>query len=387
MANLRAEDINDLVIFGIKKNEDMNPETTANFHTILEWADEFRDMGVRANIDTPEDAKLALRLGAEGIGLCRTEHMFFSEERIYDFIRMIIADNDEERNEALKVLKPYQKEDFKKIFTIMEDRPVTIRLLDPSLHNVLPHSEKDIRALSHKLDISEKKLAAKIILLHEENPELGRRGSRLAVTHPEIARMQTEAVIEAAWEVRQENSFEPDISIMVPFVSTAREFYYVKDLIDGAAQGTFKKIGAEIDYTVGTMIETPRAALLSGSIAERADFFSFGTNDLTELIYGLSRADTEELIEEYIEKDILDKNPFYSLDKTGVGSLIESAALSGRKIKPKLKIGLSGDHGSDPDSIEFCQSIGVDYFSCSTLRIPGTRLAAAQAHIRAYRNR
>ena len=387
VANLRAEDINDLVIFGIKKNEDMNPETIANFHTILEWADEFRDMGVRANIDTPEDAKLALRLGAEGIGLCRTEHMFFSEERIYDFIRMIIADNDEERNEALKVLKPYQKEDFKKIFTIMEDRPVTIRLLDPSLHNVLPHSEKDIRALSHKLDISEKKLAAKIILLHEENPELGRRGSRLAVTHPEIARMQTEAVIEAAWEVRQENSFEPDISIMVPFVSTAREFYYVKDLIDGAAQGTFKKIGAEIDYTVGTMIETPRAALLSGSIAERADFFSFGTNDLTELIYGLSRADTEELIEEYIEKDILDKNPFYSLDKTGVGSLIESAALSGRKIKPKLKIGLSGDHGSDPDSIEFCQSIGVDYFSCSTLRIPGTRLAAAQAHIRAYRNR
>ncbi|MEE0796735.1 MAG: putative PEP-binding protein, partial [Anaerovoracaceae bacterium] len=383
VANLRPADINDLVIFGIKKNEDIGEETIHNFHTILEWADDMRVMGVRANIDTPEDARIALRLGAEGVGLCRTEHMFFSEDRIYDFIDMIIADNDDERARALSKLKKYQKEDFKKIFTIMEDRPVTIRLLDPSFHNVLPHSEKEIKALAGKLDVTEKKLSAKIIMLKEENPEMGRRGSRLAVAHPEIARMQTEAVIEAAFEVDRENDFVPDISIMVPFVSTAREFYYVKDVVDEAARNTMKRLDADIDYSVGTMIETPRAAILAGSIAEKADFFSFGTNDLTELVYGLSRADSEELIEEYIDKDILDKNPFHSLDKTGVGRIIEMAASAGRKTKPRLRIGLSGDHGGESESIEFCERIGVDYFSCSTLRIPGTRLAAAQAQIRA----
>ncbi len=383
VANLRPADINDLVIFGIKKNEDIGEETIHNFHTILEWADDMRAMGVRANIDTPEDARIALRLGAEGVGLCRTEHMFFSEDRIYDFIDMIIADNDDERARALSKLKKYQKEDFKKIFTIMEDRPVTIRLLDPSFHNVLPHSEKEIKALAGKLDVTEKKLSAKIIMLKEENPEMGRRGSRLAVAHPEIARMQTEAVIEAAFEVDRENDFVPDISIMVPFVSTAREFYYVKDVVDEAARNTMKRLDADIDYSVGTMIETPRAAILAGSIAEKADFFSFGTNDLTELVYGLSRADSEELIEEYIDKDILDKNPFHSLDKTGVGRIIEMAASAGRKTKPRLRIGLSGDHGGESESIEFCERIGVDYFSCSTLRIPGTRLAAAQAQIRA----
>ena len=382
VVNLRAEDVNDLVLQGIKRREDVGEETIKNFHTILDWADEFRTMGVRANIDTPEDAALALRLGAEGVGLCRTEHMFFSEERTFDFISMILADSDEERALALDKLKAYQREDFRRIFEVMEDRPVTIRLLDPSFHHVLPRSEKELHILAQRLGADEKKLGAKIILLHEENPEMGRRGSRLAVAHPEIAQMQTEAVIEAAWEAKQAGDFEPNVAIMVPFVSTAREFYYVKDVIDEAASSCMKRLGAELDYSIGTMIETPRAALLAGSIAERADFFSIGTNDLTELVYGLSRADAEELIDEYIDKDILDKNPFYSLDKTGEGRIIEMAAAAGRRAKPNLKIGLSGDHGGDPASVEFCENVGVDYFSCSTLRIPGTRLAAAQAEIR-----
>ena len=385
VANIGADDINKMVLAEFDEGIQSEEEEQSNFHMILDWADEFRVMGVRANINTPEDAKLALRLGAEGIGLCRSEHMFFEEGRIYDFIKMIIADEDQERREALKTLKPYQKEDYKKIFEIMEDRPVTIRLLDPSFHNFLPYAEKEIKELSKILGVSEKKLSAKIMLLKEENPTMGRRGSRLAVIHPEIVRMQTEAIVEAACQVKKENNFGLDVSIMIPFVSTAREFGNVRDTVVNAADKCLEALGEELDYSVGTMIETPRAALLADKIAEKADFFSFGTNDLTELVYGFSKEDTEGLIEEYLKKDILDKNPFYSLDKTGVGKLIEMATVQGRKVKPKLKIGLCGDHGGDTESIEFCESKGLNYFSCSTLRIPGARLAAAQAALRALR--
>lgn len=387
VANIRAADINKLVLKQFREGDSVDKQTADNFNTILQWADEFRTVGVRANIDTPEDAALAIRLGAEGIGLCRSEHMFFDEERIYDFIRMILAESVSERNKALALLKPYQKEDFKNIFRIMEDRPVTIRLLDPSFHKFLPHTEADAKLLAKRLKISEKKLWAKAILMREENPTMGKRGSRLAVLHPEIVRMQTEAIIEAALEVRDDIDGDMDISIMVPFISSVREFTNVRETVEAAAAECLKAAEAELDFTVGTMIETPRAALLADMIAEKADFFSFGTNDLTELVYGLSGEDTEELIDEYIKKDILDKNPLYSLDKRGVGRMIEMASSLGRKTKPKLKIGICGEHGGDPDTIEFCDSIGINYFSCSTLRIPGARLAAAQSEIKAAAKR
>ena len=269
----------------------------------------------------------------------------------------------------------------------MEDRPVTIRLLDPSFHKFLPHTEADAKLLAKRLKIPEKRLWAKALLLREENPTMGKRGSRLAVLHPEIVRMQTEAIIEAALEVRDDIDGDMDISIMVPFISSVREFTNVRETVEAAAAECLKAAEAELDFSVGTMIETPRAALLADMIAEQADFFSFGTNDLTELVYGLSGEDTEELIDEYIKKDILDKNPLYSLDKRGVGRMIEMASSLGRKTKPKLKIGICGEHGGDPETIEFCDSIGINYFSCSTLRIPGARLAAAQSEIKAAAKR
>lgn len=383
VAGIRADDINKLVLASLKGEESVDEDTVRNFNTILEWADEFRTMGVRANIDTPEDARAALRLGAEGIGLCRSERMFSGEERFADFINMILADNAKDRIAALEVLKPYQKEDFKKIFAIMGDLPVTVRLLDPSLQKFLPRSDKDVRLLAKALHIPEKRLAAKILLMHEENPIIGKRGSRLAVSYPEIVRMQSEAIITAAIAVKQETGNEPNISIMVPFVSSAREFANVRNTVEEAAAGCFSALKEEVDYSVGTMIETPRAAIIADKIAEKADFFSFGTNDLTELVYGFSREDTESLIEDYLKKDLLDKNPFYSLDKSGVGSLIAMAVNLGRKAKPKLKIGLCGDQGGDPTTIEFCGKTEINYVSCSTLRIPGARLAAAQASIRA----
>ena len=263
----------------------------------------------------------------------------------------------------------------------MEDRPVTIRLLDPSLHKFMPKSEEEIRQLAGKLHMSEKKLAAKIKVMHEENPLMGKRGARLAVSYPDIARMQTEAIITAAIEAGREMDGMPDVSVMIPFVSTAREFSKVRSIVDEAAAACFEKMGETLDYSVGTMIETPRAALMSDKIAERADFFSFGTNDLTELVYGLSRSDTENLVEDYVKKDLLDRNPFYSLDQRGVGKLISMAASDGRKARPKLKMGLCGDHGGDAETIKFCRDIELNFVSCSTLRIPGARLAAAQAAI------
>ena len=385
VANIRAADINKLVLSQFSDGDEVDRETLDNFKKILEWADEFRSVGIRANIDTPEDAELALRLGAEGVGLCRSEHMFFDEERIYDFIKMIIADDEYERNKALSAMKPYQKDDFKRIFEIMEDRPVTIRLLDPSFHRFLPHTETDIKKLARKLKLPEKKLAAKILLMKEENPAMGKRGSRLAVLHPEIVMMQTEAIVEAAMEVNEKIDGELNVSIMVPFISSVREFMNVRDTVQKAVDSCIGSYEKKMEFAVGTMIETPRAALLSDMIAEKADFFSFGTNDLTELIYGISKEDTEDMIEEYVKKDILDKNPMYSLDKRGVGRMIEMSVTLGRKTKPKLKMGICGEHAADPDTIEFCQSIGINYFSCSTLRIPGARLAAAQAEIKSFK--
>lgn len=382
VANIRAQDVNKLVLSQFEEPGLFGEEIRGNFNTVLEWTDDIRTVGIRANIDTPKDAELALKLGAEGVGLCRTEHMFFEEERLHDFMRMVLAENDTELEASLEKLKEYQKDDFKQIFMIMEDRPVTIRLLDPSLHKFFPSGEKELKNLSKQLHISENRLMAKIMLLKEENPTMGKRGGRLAVTRPEIAGMQTEAVIEAALEVNQETGIEPNISIMVPFISSVREFTNVKETINKAAAKTMEAMGGEIEYAVGTMIETPRAALVAGLLAEHADFLSFGTNDLTELVYGFSKTDTEELIEDYIKKDILDKNPMYSLDERGVGLLIDTAVSQSRKSKPNIKIGLCGEHGCDPDTIAFCKNIGINYFSCSTLRIPGARLAAAQAEIK-----
>lgn len=381
VAGIKSADVDKLIVDAFHMEAKMRPEVADNFRTIMTWVDEFRVMGVRANIDTPEDAGLALQMGADGIGLCRSEHMFFGEERIYDFIRLIMAESDRERSRALEVLRPYQTEDFRKIFLIMEDRPVTIRLLDPSLHKFMPKSEEEIRQLAGKLHMSEKKLAAKIKVMHEENPLMGKRGARLAVSYPDIARMQTEAIITAAIEAGREMDGMPDVSVMIPFVSTAREFSKVRSIVDEAAAACFENMGETLDYSVGTMIETPRAALMSDKIAERADFFSFGTNDLTELVYGLSRSDTENLVEDYVKKDLLDRNPFYSLDQRGVGKLISMAASDGRKARPKLKMGLCGDHGGDAETIKFCRDIELNFVSCSTLRIPGARLAAAQAAI------
>lgn len=379
--SIKASDINKLVLTEFGENRTIDREIINNFRLILEWADEFRTMGVRANVDTPEDAAVALKLGAEGIGLCRSEHMFFNEARMDDFVRMIIAETDAERNKALKSLKPYQKEDFKKIFDIMGDRPVTIRLLDPSLHMFLPHTESELKLLAKRLHLSSGKLAVKVMLLKEENPIMGKRGSRLAVSYPEIARMQTEAIVEAAIELKRENERELDISIMIPFVSTAREFANVRQTVEEAAQNCLKSLDSELEYSVGTMIETPRAALLADKIAEKADFFSFGTNDLTQLVYGFSREDTESLIDDYVKKEILDKDPFTSIDRQGVGELINLAVKQGRRVKPKLRIGLCGEHGGDAETIAFCGDIKLNYVSCSTLRIPGARLAAAQAEL------
>lgn len=386
VANIRASDINNLVLSSIRDEEAFDGETLKYFKELLEWADEFRTMGVRANIDTPEDARLALKLGADGIGLCRTEHMFFEKTRMRDFAGMMLAESREERSEALKKLTLYQREDFKEIFRIMDDRPVTIRLLDPSPNRFMPRSEKERKGLAERLNISEKKLKAQMMLLEEENPEMGARGSRLAVMYPDIVRMQTRALIEAAYELNQEG-IDTDISIMVPFVSSAREFAFVRKTIEEEADACFKRLDISMDYLIGTMIETPRAALLADVIAEKADFFSIGTNDLTELVYGLSKEDTENLIDEYIRKSILDKSPFQSIDQVGVGKLIKMTVEMSRRIKPKMRIGICGEQAGDHKTIEFCDRAGLNYVSCSALRIPGARLASAQAEILKTRNK
>lgn len=360
----------------------VTPELKGDFETIMKWADQIRRMRVRANADNPRDAKQALDFGAEGIGLCRTEHMFFEEERIPAIRQMILAETEEERRTALAKLLPYQKGDFKGIYEVMEERPVTIRLLDPPLHEFLPHTEKETKELAEQTGISYEKLSHKAAELHEFNPMLGHRGCRLAVSFPEIAEMQTEAIIRAAIEVSKEKNINIVPEIMIPLVIDKAETANVKATIVETADRIIEEAGIDMKYMVGTMIEMPRAAITADEIAEEAEFFSFGTNDLTQLTYGFSRDDTGDLIKEYVEKKVLPEDPFQSLDQKGVGSLVKLAVELGKKTRPNIKLGICGEHGGNPKSIEFCHRVGLSYVSCSPFRVPIARLSAAQAAIK-----
>ena len=357
------------------------PELSGDFAEIMSWADEIRTLKIRTNADNPRDAKQAVEFGAEGIGLCRTEHMFFEEERIPAVRRMILADSEEERREALKFLLPYQKGDFKGIYEAMGDRPVTIRLLDPPLHEFLPHTDEEIKALSEQIGVPYEKLAKKTQELHEFNPMLGHRGCRLAVTYPEIAEMQAEAIIMAAIEVRKEQGLDIIPEIMIPLVGMRKELADVKATVVKTVEAVMEREGVKFDYLIGTMIEIPRAALTADEIAEEAEFFSFGTNDLTQMTFGFSRDDTGKIIKEYREKGIFEDDPFQSIDQTGVGKLVKMAVELGKQTRPSIKLGICGEHGGDPKSIEFCNAVGLQYVSCSPFRVPIARLAAAQAAI------
>ena len=354
---------------------------SGNFGRIMDWADSFRTLKVRTNADTPADAANAIRLGAEGIGLCRTEHMFFEPDRIPKIRRMILSKTVEEREKALEELIPFQKGDFKGIYEVMEGRPVTIRFLDPPLHEFVPTEEKDIQELAKDMGLSAAEVRATCEELHEFNPMMGHRGCRLSVTYPEIARMQTRAVIEAAIEVKQEKGFDIVPEIMVPLVGDKKELKFVKDVIVETAEQVKAEKGSDLCYIVGTMIEIPRAALLANEIAEEAEFFSFGTNDLTQMTFGFSRDDAGKFLVDYYKSKIYESDPFARLDQNGVGQLVEMAAKKGRAVKPGLKLGICGEHGGDPSSVEFCHKVGLDYVSCSPFRVPIARLAAAQAAI------
>lgn len=359
------------------------PTLSGDFGTIMEWADEIRNLKVRTNADNPRDAKQAVEFGAEGIGLCRTEHMFFDEERIPYIRRMIMSDSEEERREALANLLPFQKEDFKGIYEVMEDRPVTIRLLDPPLHEFIPHTEEEMKQVSKQFNIPMEKLEKKAEELAEFNPMLGHRGCRLAVTYPEIAEMQAEAIMTAAIELKKEKDMDIVPEIMIPLVGAAKELKDVKDTVEKTIAAVFEKEGITLDYKIGTMIEIPRAALTADEIAKEAEFFSFGTNDLTQMTFGFSRDDTGKLITEYRDKNILPEDPFQTLDQNGVGKLVETAVKLGRSTRPNLKLGICGEHGGDPKTVEYCNGLGLNYVSCSPFRVPIARLAAAQAVVKA----
>jgi pyruvate,orthophosphate dikinase len=355
---------------------------SGNFDTIMRWSDEFRRLGVRANADTPQDALNAREFGAEGVGLCRTEHMFFDAERIASVRRMIVSDNERQRKAALEELLPVQKGDFKGIYRAMGSRPVTIRLLDPPLHEFLPHEKEEIRALAGTIGVSFTELNDKVESLKETNPMLGHRGCRLAITWPEIARMQVTAIMEAAIEVTIEDGVAIMPEIMVPLIGETKEFTFLKEIIVQTAEAVMENKGLRIPYLVGTMIEVPRAALLADEIAQEAEFFSFGTNDLTQMTFGFSRDDAGKFLPSYYEFKIFESDPFASVDTKGVGRLMEMAATLGKKTRPDIKLGICGEHGGDPKSIEFCHKIGLTYVSCSPFRVPIARLAAAQVSIR-----
>ena len=357
-------------------------EFSGDFASIMGWADEIRTLKIRTNADNPRDAKQAVLFGAEGIGLCRTEHMFFEDERIPAIRQMIMADSEEQRRIALDKLLPFQKSDFKAMYEVMEDKPVTIRLLDPPLHEFLPQTEEETRILSEKSGIPYEKLRQTAEELQEFNPMLGHRGCRLAVTYPEIAQMQTRAIMEAAIEVTQEKGFEIKPEIMIPLIGIEAEMAYVKKIVVETAEACKKAYGVSMDYLIGTMIEVPRAALIADKIAKEAEFFSFGTNDLTQMTFGFSRDDTGKLIKEYVDKGILEKDPFQTIDQEGVGALMKNAVRLGRSVRSNLKLGICGEHGGDPASIDFCHRIGLHYVSCSPYRVPIARIAAAQAAIR-----
>jgi pyruvate,orthophosphate dikinase len=357
----------------------IEPELTGDFATLMGWADQVRRLKVRANAETPLDAKTARQFGAEGIGLCRTEHMFFDDTRIAAVREMILADDEKGRRTALAKIAPFQKADFVELFTIMEGLPVTIRLLDPPLHEFLPHTEEDVQAVAEATGLDAAKLLRRAKELHETNPMLGHRGCRLGVSYPEIYEMQVRAIIEAACEIAKSGKAAPVPEIMHPLVAKGEEMKYLRDLTDRTAKAVLEEQGVEITYSVGTMIELPRAALRAGDLAQNAEFFSFGTNDLTQTTFGISRDDAGKFLNAYIDKGIFEKDPFVTLDQEGVGDLIRIAAERGRAERPDVKLGICGEHGGDPASIAFCENVGLDYVSCSPYRVPIARLAAAQA--------
>ena len=362
-------------------------EIAGEFGRIMEWADKFRTMKVRTNADTPDDAKRAKELGAEGIGLCRTEHMFFEADRIAAFREMICADTVEEREKALDKIMPYQQGDFEKLYEALEGNPVTIRFLDPPLHEFVPTEEADIEALAKAQGKSVQDIKNIIASLHEFNPMMGHRGCRLTVTYPEIAKMQTTAVIRAAINVKKAHpdwNIKPEI--MIPLVGEIKEFKFVKNIVVETADAEIKAAGADLEYEVGTMIEIPRAALTADEIAKEADFFCFGTNDLTQMTFGFSRDDAGKFLNAYYDNKIYENDPFAKLDQKGVGKLMKMAVDLGRPVNAKLHCGICGEHGGDPSSVEFCNEIGLDYVSCSPFRVPIARLAAAQAAIKAKKN-
>ena len=359
----------------------VEPAISGYFETFMSWADEVRTLKIRTNADTPKDAIQARTFGAEGIGLCRTEHMFFEEERIFNFRKMITAKTVEEREKALELILPYQREDFEGLFRAMEGYGVTIRYLDPPLHEFLPHTDEEIKPLADSLGISFKELKERIEELKEFNPMMGHRGCRLAVTYPEIAAMQTRAVIEAAINVKNEGK-EVVPEIMIPLVGDVKELKYVKNIVVETAKKVMEEKGITIDYKVGTMIEIPRAALLADKIAEEAEFFSFGTNDLTQMTYGFSRDDASKFLDDYYKKQIFESDPFAKVDREGVGELMRIAVQKGKQTRPDIKLGICGEHGGEASSIEFCNMLGLHYVSCSPFRVPIARLAAAQAAIK-----
>ncbi len=361
-------------------------EITGDFETIMAWADKYRTLKVRTNADTPKDAKQAVAFGAQGIGLCRTEHMFFDKDRIMAMREMIVSQTVEERKAALNKLLPMQRSDFEGIYRAMGERPVTIRFLDPPLHEFLPHTAEEIEVIAKEMNISVERLTQTVKDLHEFNPMMGHRGCRLSITYPEIAEMQTRAVMEAAINVRLSDGLNIVPEIMIPLVGEVEELKYVKKFVDDTAKKVMEEKGVEIPYMVGTMIEIPRAALTADEIAGVAEFFSFGTNDLTQMTFGFSRDDAGKFLNDYYKKKIFESDPFARLDQKGVGKLVRMAAELGRKTRPEIKLGICGEHGGDPSSVEFCHIVGLNYVSCSPFRVPIARLAAAQAAINHPKN-
>ncbi len=359
----------------------IEPELSGEFGTLMGWADQVRKIGVRVNADTPEDARTAIKFGAEGIGLCRTEHMFFEETRIRTVREMILAEDEQSRRAALSKLLPMQRADFVELFEIMKGLPVTIRLLDPPLHEFLPHTHAEIEEVARAMNTDPRRLADRARDLAEFNPMLGFRGCRIAIAYPEIAEMQARAIFEAAVEAQKRTGKAVGLEVMVPLIATKAELDLVKARIDATAQAVMKETGTKLGYQVGTMIELPRACLLAGDVAKSAEFFSFGTNDLTQTTYGISRDDAASFLGAYVSKGILEIDPFIALDQEGVGELVKIGVARGRKTRPGLKVGICGEHGGDPASVAFCHEVGLDYVSCSPYRVPIARLAAAQAAI------
>ena len=352
------------------------------FGRVMEWADKFRKLGVRTNADTPTDTAKAIELGAEGIGLCRTEHMFFDDERIFNLRKMILSETVEDSVKYLDLLIPYQKGDFKAMYKELKGLPMTVRYLDPPLHEFIPKTDSEMKELAEAMNITVEHIRVKCDELHEFNPMMGHRGCRLAVTYPEIARMQTRALMEAAIEVAEEDGYNIIPEIMIPLVGEVKELKYVKDVVIETAEKVKAEKGSDMEYHIGTMIEIPRAALTADEIAKEAEFFSFGTNDLTQMTFGFSRDDAGKFLNSYYDTKIYENDPFAKIDQVGVGSLVKMAVELGKKTRPNIKLGICGEHGGDPSSVEFCHSVGLNYVSCSPFRVPIARLAAAQAAIK-----